>query len=86
MNKFQLITAPLLLCATIGFSTTAFSSETADKAKSPVAELGTSTEKLPGRMLDTAEDAGKSAVETTESFGKGFGSTTEPKAQDAKGK
>jgi len=85
MNKIQLITTPLLLCATIGFSATAYSSDTADKAKNPVAQMGDNAVKVPGEMLDTAKDAGKGAVETTKSFGTGFGKTTEPKGGDTGG-
>ena len=79
MNKIQIFTTPLLLCATIGFSATAYSSEAGGKSENALTEMGHNATEVPGEIVDTVKDAGTSAVETTKSLGEGFGKTTEPK-------
>ena len=80
MNKFQLITTPLLLCATIGFSTAAYSSDTGDtsgKSENALSEMGKNATEVPGDIVDTVKDAGTGAADTAKSMTEGFGKTTD---------
>jgi len=76
MNKIQLITTPLLLCATIGFSAAAYS-DTSVKSGNALSEMGHNATEVPGEIVDTVKDAGTGAVETAKSMGEGFGKTTD---------
>ena len=77
MNKIQLITTPLLLCATIGFSTAAYSSDTSGKSENALSEMGHNATEVPGEIVDTVKDAGTGAADTAKSMTEGFGKTTD---------
>jgi hypothetical protein len=69
MNNIQFVTAPLLLCATIGFASVASSNETWDQAKTDATEMGHNASKAPGEAWDTAKQAGKDGWDTTKAAG-----------------
>ena len=77
MNKIQLITTPLMLCATIGFSAAAYSSDTSGKSDNAASEMGHNAADVPGEIVDTVTDAGTGAADTAKSMTEGFGKTTD---------